>query len=252
MMWARRRKQNRVREAAQPLQWQKPTRWLLMLVLLVIGMQQTWQLIERQGFETFRALEVSGELANVRAEEVHAVLKEQIAAGFVNFDIAVARASVEAMPWVKSASIRRGWPGVLHVEIVEQQPVATWFGTALMNAEGEVFLDGAAGVSGELVDIGGPQDSQRRLLARVAELKDMLRPLQLDLQRIVLSERRAERLWLANGIEVRLGRRDHEKRLKRFIDSAWPELQQQESDIAYVDMRYTNGFAVGWKTSDQG
>jgi cell division protein FtsQ len=61
--------------------------------------------------------------------------------------------------------------------------------------------------------------------------------------------RGAATVELDNGIEVRLGREDATERLARFSALALPALAAKLATVAYVDMRYTNGFAVGWKTA---
>jgi hypothetical protein len=52
---------------------------------------------------------------------------------------------------------------------------------------------------------------------------------------------------LANGIDVRLGRRQIDERLDRFIQTALPVMSGRAAEIDYVDMRYSNGFAIGWR-----
>ena len=47
---------------------------------------------------------------------------------------------------------------------------------------------------------------------------------------------------------VRLGRRDVDERLDRFIRTASQVIAHRLNDIAYVDMRYSNGFAIGWRS----
>ena len=46
---------------------------------------------------------------------------------------------------------------------------------------------------------------------------------------------------------VRLGRRDVDDRIERFIRTASQVIAHRLNEIAYVDMRYSNGFAIGWR-----
>ena len=48
---------------------------------------------------------------------------------------------------------------------------------------------------------------------------------------------------------MRLGRRQVDERFERFITVALRMVCQRADDIAYVDMRYTNGFAIGWRSA---
>ncbi|MDX1454457.1 MAG: cell division protein FtsQ/DivIB [Gammaproteobacteria bacterium] len=246
MKFLKRRKSNRKVEK-RPLNWQRPASWLAVVLVLGVAGHVLFQQIVAAGYEEFRYLEVQGELNNVSVDEVQRALAPHIEKGFLDFDIEAAKAAVVDLPWVRDASLRRGWPGVLHVQVIEEQAVASWFGTSLLNADGEVFVDGAVGYSGVLPDVGGPAGRQGDVLARLAELREFLGLKSMDLRRLYVTDRRAERFWLGNGIEVRLGRRDHEVRLQRFVEIAWPTLAERLNEIEYIDMRYTNGFAVGWK-----
>lgn len=253
MKWFRRKKTNRKVNAQEA----PPARWPRILLIsfgvaLVFATGTGISLYLRSlQWEQFQALEISGELERVSAEEVHEVLKPFVAEGFAGINIRGAQQSLEELAWVADARVRRQWPGTLVVELREEQPVATWYGMSLMNAEGHVFVDGAAGYSGVLPDISGPVGTQREMISRLNEVRSAAINEGLNLRRLLRTERRAERLWLDNGIEVRLGRRDVDARLQRFLDVAWPALQTRVEQIAYVDMRYTNGFAVGWKAASE-
>lgn len=248
MKFFRRRRKNRLKTGQAQRDFRKPLAWSLGVVVVLASAAGAWQAIRSAGLEEFRALQITGELENVDPAQVHDAVAPFIARGFVELDIAAAREAVESLPWVADAAVRRQWPGILAVEIFEQKPVATWYGTALLNREGRVFVDGAAGYSGVLPDLYGPAGAQAEMLQELATVTSRLsQGQQLEIRRLLLSERRAERLWLKNGLEVRLGRHDTDRRLQRFIDIAWPVIRHQLLQVAYVDMRYDNGFAVGWK-----
>jgi cell division protein FtsQ len=52
---------------------------------------------------------------------------------------------------------------------------------------------------------------------------------------------------LSNGIGVRLGSQDVDLRLERFFEALDTVVSPVAADVQFVDMRYTNGFSVGWK-----
>jgi len=69
--------------------------------------------------------------------------------------------------------------------------------------------------------------------------------------RLELSERFAVRLWLDNDIELRLGREARLERIQRFIE-LYPVIKREsEKQIAYVDLRYDTGVAVGWNEQNE-
>jgi cell division protein FtsQ len=70
----------------------------------------------------------------------------------------------------------------------------------------------------------------------------------MRLSQVQLDARGAWELTLGNGARVRLGRQDVDARLERFIAIASPVVAARASEISYVDLRYSNGFSIGWNT----
>ena len=62
-----------------------------------------------------------------------------------------------------------------------------------------------------------------------------------------MDERGALSIGLAGGQEIRFGRRALDDRLDRFFNVAAPVLANGLGRVSYVDLRYPNGFAVGWR-----
>jgi cell division protein FtsQ len=71
----------------------------------------------------------------------------------------------------------------------------------------------------------------------------------MRLTSLQLDARGAWELVLDNGVSVRVGRKQVDERLARFTDTALRLVAQRAHDIDYVDLRYTNGFAIGWRNS---
>ncbi len=56
------------------------------------------------------------------------------ARSLLTFDSAAARARIEALPWIETASISRVFPGSLDIRVTERKPVALWIeGDALIS-----------------------------------------------------------------------------------------------------------------------
>jgi cell division protein FtsQ len=77
-------------------------------------------------------------------------------------------------------------------------------------------------------------------------VRDRLIPVGLDLRRVHLDPRGAWEMTLQNGVEVRLGRRATEDRTELFLDIVADIITSRAAEIEYVDMRYSNGFTIGW------
>jgi cell division protein FtsQ len=55
---------------------------------------------------------------------------------------------------------------------------------------------------------------------------------------------------LQNGVVLRLGTGDALKKIRRFLKIYQDDLSRQLDQVAYVDLRYSNGLAVGWKQNN--
>jgi cell division protein FtsQ len=84
-------------------------------------------------------------------------------------------------------------------------------------------------------------------------VRDRLIPVGLDLREVRLDPRGAWDMTLNNGVEVRLGRRDVAARTDLFLDIVADIITRPdlEKGIDYVDMRYGNGFTIGWNNGSR-
>jgi cell division protein FtsQ len=74
----------------------------------------------------------------------------------------------------------------------------------------------------------------------------------MRLTRLTLDARGAWELTLDNGVTLRLGREHIDERFERFMRAAARIVAARAVEIAYVDLRYANGFAVGWRAGAGG
>src|SRR5699024_4917245 len=98
-----------------------------------------------------------------------------------------------------------------------------------------------------LPHLSGPDDSASRVLAAWKKMAARLRDDSLKLVGLSLDARGAWRARLASGLELRLGRKRAEDNLRRFVELVPRVLGTRFAKAAYIDLRYSNGFAVGWK-----
>jgi cell division protein FtsQ len=195
------------------------------------------------------SLTLSGHLVHVDPAAVQRAVIPELGSGFFNTRVDRIGAAVQALPWVASVSVRREWPHTLHIDVVEEAPVARWNGDGLMDAQGRVFTRTADKTYASLPMLSGREDSEQDVLAQYDTLEALVQPRGIAIVALSVDARGAATVELDDGIEVRLGREDAEQRLARFSAVALPALSAKLATVAYVDMRYTNGFAVGWKTA---
>lgn len=222
-------------------------RWSLRGALgaaLLVGAAWSWQRVASAEALQLRTVLISGSGAQVRPEQLLAVARPRLAAGFLRLDLGALRADLEALPWVASAAVRREWPSTLRIVVREAVPVATWNGTGLLDAAGERFADASPATATGLPALSGPDGSAPAVLEASLQMGRVLGAAPV---RVALSERRAWEVTLADGTRVVLGRREPLQRLARFAAIAAPLVAPEAQHVAYVDMRYANGFAIGWR-----
>ena len=93
--------------------------------------------------------------------------------------------------------------------------------------------------------VEGAADSVAAIIARG------LIPAGLDLRSVHLDARGAWEMTLGNGVDIRLGRREIEDRTALFLDVVAGIVAGRAAEIDFVDMRYSNGFTIGWKDVQQ-
>ena len=195
---------------------------------------------------------VQGRFQRVSPMEVEQAVRERIHdAGLVSVDLSTLRRAIEQLPWVDYASVARVWPRGLEVRVVEQVAAARWGTNGLLNARGELFLSESRFVPPELPRLSGPAGTEALVTQRYLATQGRLVEGGARLVALRLDARGAWELDLDNGVRVRLGRRQVEERFDRFVAAALRLVVQRSAEMAYVDMRYTNGFAVGWRSETQ-
>jgi cell division protein FtsQ len=196
---------------------------------------------------------ISGRFQRVQPLEVEKAVRGAIDnRGMVGVDLAQIAEAVERIPWVDRASVARSWPRALTVQVVEQAPVARWGEGGLVNLRGEVFVHDSRHVPPELAELVGPDGQQGVMTERYLAAAPRLTEVGMRLTRVTLDARGAWELSLDNGVTLRLGREHVDERFERFLRAATRTVAARSAEIAYVDLRYANGFAVGWRAGVEG
>lgn len=192
-------------------------------------------------------VEVKGEFRYLLKEDLQAAMAPFVSGGFFTVNVSAVRAAAEQLPWVYQASVKRIWPAMLRVEIVEQQPFAHWGERGYLNAAGEPFEPERTASTVDLPWLSGPTGQEQKVLEHYRQVVTTLTPLGLQVARVDLDERRAWQVYLDNGIELRLGRAEPWQRLQRFV-RAYPGIfAGRIAKLQGVDLRYSNGFSVLWQ-----
>jgi cell division protein FtsQ len=195
---------------------------------------------------------VTGRFQRVSPVEVEQAVKARVReVGLVSVDLAAVQRAVEQLPWVDSATVERQWPRALNIRVVEQVAAARWGANGLLNTRGELFISEARHIPTELPRLSGPRGTEAEVARRYLAAQAQITEAGMRLTAVRLDLRGAWEFDLDNGITVRLGRRQIDERFARFVQAGMGQIAAHASDINYIDMRYTNGFAIGWRTGGQ-
>lgn len=194
-----------------------------------------------------RSIVIQGPFQRVPAVEIEQAARSALKGGFVSANLDALQETIEALAWVDRARVHRLWPDRIEVEIVEQQAAARWGDDGLLNTRGELFASGARHVPPELPRLDGPPGTEWQVAQRYLAIQGRLIEQGLRVASLRLDARGAWDLGLSNGVAVRLGRRQVDERMDRLVQVAAQVIAGRAAEIAYVDMRYSNGFSIGWR-----
>jgi cell division protein FtsQ len=244
----------KVKRDSKPVQWRElPLKAMPVLaVALVLGLLLGgWKLLDYVGSVPVSRVAVTGSLLhtdrNLLVERVRPLLA---GAGFMTVDLQRIRNAVLELPWVADVSIERHWPDQLIIAVTEQEAIARWGKDGLLNRTGEVFRPQPLGDVTQLPLLFGPDALSGEVISRYAELHDLLNEQKLALASFGTDERGSWSATLQNGVALRLGTGDVLKKMRSFSRVYRTELAPQLERIAYIDLRYGNGVAVGWKQAE--
>jgi cell division protein FtsQ len=219
---------------------------LLLPPLVLGGLALAAPALQRVLDRPVRALVIEGTFQRVTPIQIEAALAPGLERGFLSLDLEALHARLASVPWVDSVHMRRAWPDTLIVRVTEHRAAARWGERGLLDVRGELFTERPPHAFPELPELDGPPGTERQVASLYLALRNRLAAAQLGIESLRLDSRGAWSLGLKSGQEIRLGRRNLNARVDRFFEVVAPALADQFNRVSYVDLRYTNGFAVGW------
>ena len=192
---------------------------------------------------------VSGQFVFLSKPEITGLISQNIEKSFVRENLDNMRAKLEVDPWVDRVVLRRQWPDTLHVDIVEEKPIARWGDKGFVNHRGElVRIDDSTAIA-HLPRLEGDDKQSVRLMKQYQLLSQLLSRYGLKITELKQSTLGVWAVELDNGWQFIAGRNDVARRMQRFMQALAANTIERREDIAVIDMRYENGVAIAWKTA---
>jgi len=208
--------------------------------------------VERALDRPVRRLSIEGPFQRVSAIQIEEVVGPEIGRGFLSVDLEALRERLERLDWVASATVWRRWPGTLSVRVSEHTAAARWGSNGLLNVAGELFTEDSRHAYPELPLLEGPPGAEHRVAELYLAIRDRLAKAELHLITLSMDERGALAFQLIEGQEIRVGREAIDERLERFFSVVTPAIGHDLDAVDYIDLRYSNGFSVGWRAGVDG
>lgn len=209
-----------------------------------------------------RMVEIQGNLEQVSKNQLLEVLRlqsrkqddgtgaDQEGINFLTTDLIDLEEQLKQIAWIYDVKVRRVWPDKLVLEVQEQDAIAYWNHDYVVNRFGETFKPETM-PEGTLPVLTGPQGDLAMMLKRFAELQLKFEAAELQLKELHLSERRSWNMKLANGTELRVGRKDLDERVNLLIDLYPLLVSENKAPIEWVDLRYDTGLSVMYMDTQQ-
>lgn len=236
-------------ESKPLIDWKKTVRWVAATTLFVVVVTGGMLGIEKLKDPTLLPLSVvhiDGDFKYLNRRGLERVVGRVINGNFFTIDLESVRQAALGLPWVEQVTVRRIWPDGIEMVVVEQVPLARWGKSRLISTDGELFKPQAGELPIGLPLLNGP-DGQAKLVARnYYSYRVLMEQLGLEITELAADSRLAWSMVFTNGMELKLGKDEPQKRLGKF-SMLYRVLQETDArQVRGIDLRYTNGASILW------
>lgn len=130
---------------------------------------------------------------NTKRAELRRAVKARIGESIFKIDLDATRVRIENLPWVKSATVTRILPDLMHIQIEERKAFALWQhkkGTSLIDRSGAVIKTSGLDKYNTLPYVKGKKSEHT-----AAQLFDLLSDYPVIRNRIIGAQRISDRRW---------------------------------------------------------
>ena len=188
-------------------------------------------------------IEITGQSETSEVDIIHALGIGPFPS-LVTFDVGSGRTGIEALPWVKQATIKKLYPDTLQVSVVERRPFAIWQHDdkiALVDYDGAIITDDVGEDYAKLPFVVGEGAAERA--GEYAEIIANVPSLRARIHAGVLIAGRRWNVVLSNGVQLLLPEQDPASALVAVaaLDAQNGLLSR---DVAAVDLRLSDKLVV--------
>ena len=188
----------------------------------------------------------SSELINVNKDDISKAVKYLYSKSFFDIDLNHLKNKLEKIEWVRKINVRRSYPNEIIIDIEEHTPILIWNNKMYINKYGEKF--NASKIDKSIPILISDESRINEVFAYFKLFNEKLSSRKLDFKitKIMENEIRSLAISLSSGINIQLGSKDVNNKIPLFFEIYKSLNTRDLNKIRYIDMRYTNGFSVGW------
>lgn len=192
-------------------------------------------------------VDVVGSFKYIKKNEINKIIEKYTVNGFVSVDLNSLRDELIELPWVYKASVERTMQNGLSIKILEQKPLAYWNDDGMINEQKTLFFPKELPVDETLPHLYG---KFHRSVLQMYDFLCLELPLeQLPLHKVIVSDSNVIKIRLTTDTWLIMNASELSEKVKMWKYISASQLHDQLSNIEYVDLRYSNGAAVKWKSS---
>ncbi len=234
-----------------------PKKWLMsikpLIVLLVflasLGVYSNWSTwLEKLDRTPIRSYALTHKMQFTTNSDIRETLAQNPSLkGYFGQNIQEVKNKLLGLSWVRDVVVRKLYPDRLGITILEHSPVAVWNNIKYLSDQGVVFsLPPDRFDKTGLPVMFGPDAESKVVLEAWGKIQADLKAKNLVPKSIAMDNRGSWSVTLSDNVELRLGRGEWTSKIDRFV-SIFPEIEVPEGQrLAYVDLRYEHGAAVGF------
>ena len=188
----------------------------------------------------------SSELINVNKDDISKNVKYLYSKSFFDIDLNYLKNKLEKIEWIRKINVRRSYPNEIIIDIEEHTPILIWNNKMYINIYGEKF--NVSKIDKNIPMLISDESRINEVFAYFKLFNEKLSSRKLDFKitKIMENEIRSLTISLSSGINIQLGSKDVNNKILLFFEIYKSLNTRDLNKIRYIDMRYSNGFSVGW------
>ncbi len=224
--------------------------FILILLIIFLTIYINSKINDQKIYFPIKTIIINSEIINSDKKSILYVVKKYVnKKSFFNLNVDILRRKIDKIEWIRSVKVRKIFPNEVQIEIEENVPIAIWNNKSYINDLGEIFFVNK--IKKKLPNFVIPKNRRHVILNYYFLLNKNLAKNKIEdsIAMIIEEDTRVLSFLLSSNIMVKIGSRDINDKIVKFF-KIYNKLNSGDLEkIEYIDMRYSNGFVIKWKSN---